>query len=175
MLQQRVQIVRGEDNKIHVRGLVPGQQLFKMPDGRVHVFYTTRKASNTTALPITLYSTTNKDGKIGIIKNVASPVQAAKIESKPKNQIPIKISRIATYSTKSQEQNNAGMKTLQTLQLSGQRFRTILNSTPNKDAATSTQETLNTIQVFNYFNMEFFIYCLCVFKFITLMYQICQP
>ncbi|EEB14731.1 fetal alzheimer antigen, falz, putative [Pediculus humanus corporis] len=34
---QRVQIIRGNDGKIQVRGLVPGQQLIQMADGKLHV------------------------------------------------------------------------------------------------------------------------------------------
>ncbi|XP_049831961.1 nucleosome-remodeling factor subunit NURF301 isoform X2 [Schistocerca gregaria] len=35
--QQRVQIVKGPDGKLQVRGLMPGQQLVQMPDGKLHV------------------------------------------------------------------------------------------------------------------------------------------
>lgn len=34
---QKVQIIRGPDGKITVRGLIPGQQLLQMPDGKLHV------------------------------------------------------------------------------------------------------------------------------------------
>ena len=36
--QQKVQIVRSADGKIQVRGLLPGQQLVQMPDGRLQIF-----------------------------------------------------------------------------------------------------------------------------------------
>lgn len=36
-VQQRVQILRGPDGKLQVRGLLPGQQLVQMPDGKLHV------------------------------------------------------------------------------------------------------------------------------------------
>lgn len=36
-IQQRVQIIRGPDGKLQVRGLMPGQQLVQMPDGKLHV------------------------------------------------------------------------------------------------------------------------------------------
>ncbi|XP_074105928.1 nucleosome-remodeling factor subunit NURF301 E(bx) isoform X2 [Cotesia typhae] len=39
--QQRVQILRGPDGKLQVRGLMPGQQLVQMPDGKLHVLNTT--------------------------------------------------------------------------------------------------------------------------------------
>ncbi|XP_063224982.1 nucleosome-remodeling factor subunit NURF301 isoform X2 [Bacillus rossius redtenbacheri] len=38
MTQQKVQILKGPDGKIQVRGLLPGQQLVQMPDGKLHVF-----------------------------------------------------------------------------------------------------------------------------------------
>ncbi|XP_030568428.1 nucleosome-remodeling factor subunit NURF301 isoform X3 [Drosophila novamexicana] len=41
----KVQIIRGPDGKVSVRGLNPGQQLVQMPDGKLHVLTTT--TSNT--------------------------------------------------------------------------------------------------------------------------------
>ncbi|KPU77735.1 uncharacterized protein Dana_GF24755, isoform B [Drosophila ananassae] len=41
----KVQIIRGPDGKVSVRGLNPGQQLVQMPDGKLHVL-TTTPASN---------------------------------------------------------------------------------------------------------------------------------
>ena len=37
-LQQKVQIVRSVDGKMQVRGLLPGQQLARMPDGKLIIF-----------------------------------------------------------------------------------------------------------------------------------------
>jgi nucleosome-remodeling factor subunit BPTF len=34
---QKVQIIRGPDGKVSVRGLMPGQQLIQTPDGKLHV------------------------------------------------------------------------------------------------------------------------------------------
>lgn len=34
---QKVQIIRGPDGKVQVRGLMPGQQIVQMPDGKLHV------------------------------------------------------------------------------------------------------------------------------------------
>ncbi|XP_054008049.1 nucleosome-remodeling factor subunit NURF301 isoform X1 [Hylaeus anthracinus] len=39
-IQQKVQILRGPDGKLQVRGLMPGQQLVQMPDGKLHVLNT---------------------------------------------------------------------------------------------------------------------------------------
>ncbi|XP_041673909.1 nucleosome-remodeling factor subunit NURF301 isoform X2 [Drosophila eugracilis] len=44
----KVQIIRGPDGKVSVRGLNPGQQLVQMPDGKLHVL-TTTSSSNATA------------------------------------------------------------------------------------------------------------------------------
>lgn len=45
---QRVQILRGPDGKIQVRGLMPGQQLVQMPDGKLHVLSTNQVQSPST-------------------------------------------------------------------------------------------------------------------------------
>ncbi|KAE8742342.1 hypothetical protein FOCC_FOCC012142 [Frankliniella occidentalis] len=37
---QRVQIIKHRDGKIQVKGLMPGQQLVQMPDGKLHVLDT---------------------------------------------------------------------------------------------------------------------------------------
>lgn len=42
---QKVQIIRGPDGKVSVRGLNPGQQLIQMPDGKLHVL-TSSQGSN---------------------------------------------------------------------------------------------------------------------------------
>ena len=39
--QQKVQIVRSSDGKIQVRGLLPGQQLVQLPDGKLKIFLQT--------------------------------------------------------------------------------------------------------------------------------------
>lgn len=36
-IPHKVQIIRGPDGKVSVRGLSPGQQLIQMPDGKLHV------------------------------------------------------------------------------------------------------------------------------------------
>ncbi|XP_034937972.1 nucleosome-remodeling factor subunit NURF301 isoform X2 [Chelonus insularis] len=50
-VQQRVQILRGPDGKLQVRGLMPGQQLVQLPDGKLHVLNTSQ---TTSASPLTL-------------------------------------------------------------------------------------------------------------------------
>nr|XP_016933941.1 nucleosome-remodeling factor subunit NURF301 isoform X3 [Drosophila suzukii] len=41
----KVQIIRGPDGKVSVRGLNPGQQLVQMPDGKLHVLTTTTSSN----------------------------------------------------------------------------------------------------------------------------------
>ena len=36
--QQKVQIVRSADGKTQIRGLLPGQRLVQMPDGKLQIF-----------------------------------------------------------------------------------------------------------------------------------------
>ncbi|XP_061402352.1 nucleosome-remodeling factor subunit NURF301 [Musca vetustissima] len=45
--QHKVQIIRGPDGKVSVRGLSPGQQLIQMPDGKLHVLTTTNSSAGT--------------------------------------------------------------------------------------------------------------------------------
>ncbi|XP_033215194.1 nucleosome-remodeling factor subunit NURF301 isoform X2 [Belonocnema kinseyi] len=49
--QQRVQILRGPDGKLQVRGLMPGQQLVQMPDGKLHVLNTNQSPQISTQSP----------------------------------------------------------------------------------------------------------------------------
>ncbi|XP_046429162.1 nucleosome-remodeling factor subunit NURF301 isoform X3 [Neodiprion fabricii] len=56
-VQQRVQILRGPDGKLQVRGLMPGQQLVQMPDGKLHVLNTGQAiAATPTQTPATTSS-----------------------------------------------------------------------------------------------------------------------
>lgn len=48
--QHKVQIIRGPDGKVSVRGLSPGQQLIQMPDGKLHVLTTASTLSSSTSL-----------------------------------------------------------------------------------------------------------------------------
>lgn len=64
-VQQRVQILRGPDGKLQVRGLMPGQQLVQMPDGKLHVLNTgqaiaTSPATSIVNIPITSVTTKNQ-------------------------------------------------------------------------------------------------------------------
>ncbi|XP_017842948.1 nucleosome-remodeling factor subunit NURF301 isoform X2 [Drosophila busckii] len=48
----KVQIIRGPDGKVSVRGLNPGQQLVQMPDGKLHVLTTTSATANASAIGV---------------------------------------------------------------------------------------------------------------------------
>lgn len=56
-VQQRVQILRGPDGKLQVRGLLPTQQLVQMPDGKLHVLNVSHGGTHLTQC-ITTNSTT---------------------------------------------------------------------------------------------------------------------
>jgi len=47
-VQQKVQILRGPDGKLQVRGLLPGQQLIQLPDGKLHVLNVSQTTVGTT-------------------------------------------------------------------------------------------------------------------------------
>ncbi|XP_073972080.1 nucleosome-remodeling factor subunit NURF301 E(bx) isoform X2 [Rhodnius prolixus] len=56
--QQRVQISKGPDGKLQVKGLMPGQQLVQLPDGKLHVLHTsnptvTSATTTTSGTPVT--------------------------------------------------------------------------------------------------------------------------
>jgi nucleosome-remodeling factor subunit BPTF len=57
-VQQRVQILRGPDGKLQVRGLLPGQQLVQMPDGKLHVLNVSQTVGTTIAQGAQTKSTT---------------------------------------------------------------------------------------------------------------------
>ncbi|XP_011866666.1 PREDICTED: nucleosome-remodeling factor subunit NURF301 isoform X2 [Vollenhovia emeryi] len=58
-VQQRVQILRGPDGKLQVRGLLPGQQLVQMPDGKLHVLNVSQTVATTVAQGAQTNSTTS--------------------------------------------------------------------------------------------------------------------
>ncbi|KAK9296382.1 hypothetical protein QLX08_009595 [Tetragonisca angustula] len=92
-IQQRVQIIRGPDGKLQVRGLMPGQQLVQMPDGKLHVLNnsqittpaqtggTTTQAktaiTSTTAKVATTANCTTKNSPSKTVTNTTQQVQSA--------------------------------------------------------------------------------------------------
>ncbi|XP_053954762.1 nucleosome-remodeling factor subunit NURF301 isoform X1 [Anastrepha ludens] len=87
--QHKVQIIRGPDGKVSVRGLNPGQQLIQMPDGKLHVLTTTTSSSGsqgvvTKKLPVKQATPTNSPG---ILKQITvKPIQkTVPVQSTPKS------------------------------------------------------------------------------------------
>ncbi|CAH1403971.1 unnamed protein product [Nezara viridula] len=87
--QQRVQISKGPDGKLQVKGLMPGQQLVQMPDGKLHVLHTaSTPVSNAVSTASTVATTSTSQqavvktpinskvatNKQVVIKQVNSPV-----------------------------------------------------------------------------------------------------
>lgn len=58
-VQQRVQILRAADGKLQVRGLLPGQQLVQMPDGKLHVLNVSQTVGTPLAQCVQSNSTTS--------------------------------------------------------------------------------------------------------------------
>lgn len=76
---QKVQVIRGPDGKISVRGLVPGQQLIQTADGKLHVVNTnTTNQAAKPATPAATSTTPNQQPKSAVIASkpniVAKPV-----------------------------------------------------------------------------------------------------
>ncbi|XP_002092980.3 nucleosome-remodeling factor subunit NURF301 isoform X2 [Drosophila yakuba] len=82
----KVQIIRGPDGKVSVRGLNPGQQLVQMPDGKLHVLTTTTssnsaaqgnkikvpiKATSTSSSPAITSAQTTTNPVTPVIKQIA--------------------------------------------------------------------------------------------------------
>ncbi|XP_017481790.1 PREDICTED: nucleosome-remodeling factor subunit NURF301 isoform X1 [Rhagoletis zephyria] len=90
--QHKVQIIRGPDGKVSVRGLNPGQQLIQMPDGKLHVLTTTTTAAASTGstqgvvakkLPVKQATPTNSPT---VVKQITvKPIQkTVPVQSTPK-------------------------------------------------------------------------------------------
>ncbi|XP_050741914.1 nucleosome-remodeling factor subunit NURF301 isoform X2 [Drosophila biarmipes] len=74
----KVQIIRGPDGKVSVRGLNPGQQLVQMPDGKLHVLTTTTSSNaaaqgNKIKVPIKPASTPSSP-VVTSVQSTANPV-----------------------------------------------------------------------------------------------------
>lgn len=85
--QQKVQIVRSNDGKIQVRGLLPGQQLVQMPDGKLQIF---SQPSSTTTTPNNTTTTVSQDSPGRIVVHpggVQTTPQAAPTTPQGKGQI----------------------------------------------------------------------------------------
>ncbi|XP_006608523.1 nucleosome-remodeling factor subunit NURF301 isoform X2 [Apis dorsata] len=101
-IQQRVQIIRGPDGKLQVRGLMPGQQLVQMPDGKLHVLNNsqaittlaqtgtttqTKTATTTTAAKVTTANCTTKTSPSKTSTNITQQVQAQQSQAQSQQTI----------------------------------------------------------------------------------------
>ena len=111
--QQKVQIVRSSDGKIQVRGLLPGQQLVQMPDGKLQIF-TNPNASPVASAPgpVAKPAVTPAGTMASPIK-VASPPGATILPTTPKPPLPTP----AATSTPQQQQQQQQQKQVVAQQL----------------------------------------------------------
>ncbi|KAK0170901.1 hypothetical protein PV328_008686 [Microctonus aethiopoides] len=100
-VQQRVQILRGPDGKLQVRGLMPGQQLVQMPDGKLHVLNTgqaiaTSPATSVVNIPITSVTTkTNaKTVMSKLISAKATPIKNSIVQNPQTSYVPPQTPRV---------------------------------------------------------------------------------
>lgn len=86
---QKVQIIRGPDNKVMVRGLNPGQQLIKLPNGKLHVLTTSPAPAGKTVMKVNV-PTTPKQILTKTIPHTPSPqiIQGAKTPVVIRQQLP---------------------------------------------------------------------------------------
>lgn len=75
-IQQKVQIIRGPDGKLQVRGLMPGQQLVQMPDGKLHVLNTGQAIGSPATS--TVNSSTTATTPAPAVKTVVTKITPAK-------------------------------------------------------------------------------------------------
>ena len=99
--QQKVQIVRSSDGKIQVRGLLPGQQLVQMPDGKLQIF-TNPNASPVASAPGSVTKPVVTPGTLASPIKVASPPGATVLPTTPKP--PAIATAAATSSPQQQKQ-----------------------------------------------------------------------
>ncbi|KAG7208953.1 hypothetical protein KM043_015126 [Ampulex compressa] len=137
-VQQRVQILRGPDGKLQVRGLMPGQQLVQMPDGKLHVLNTgqaiTTSLAQTTGANSTSSNTPTKGVSTTNTAKAATPGGAASKAS------PAKVTSNTTQPTQTAQQSQAQ---------SGQSSQRGKSTTATIAVATPTQTTKNAIVVAN--------------------------
>ena len=98
--QQKVQIVRSSDGKIQVRGLLPGQQLVQMPDGKLQIF-TNPNASPVAPAPGSASKPVVTPGTLASPIKVATPPGATALPPTPK---PPTIATAASVNSSPQQQ-----------------------------------------------------------------------
>ncbi|XP_031848362.1 nucleosome-remodeling factor subunit NURF301 E(bx) isoform X5 [Nomia melanderi] len=127
-IQQKVQILRGPDGKLQVRGLMPGQQLVQMPDGKLHVLNTGQAITTTPAQSAANSSTTQAKTATTTATKSTSNATASKTS-------PTKAAANATQQAAQQSQ--------------AQTQQAVQRTTTTVAIATPTQTTKNAIVVAN--------------------------
>ncbi|XP_011164539.2 nucleosome-remodeling factor subunit NURF301 isoform X2 [Solenopsis invicta] len=133
-MQQRVQILRGPDGKLQVRGLLPGQQLVQMPDGKLHVLNVSQTVGTTIAQGAQTKSTTTTTTPQAKTVTTVSP------KTTTENTATAKTSPSAKTTA------NSTAQTPQQTQVAVQRVKT---ATMTLTPATAAQGTKNAIVVTN--------------------------
>lgn len=110
---QRVQIMRSADGSLTVKGLLPGQQLVQMPDGKLQVLTTTQiqqattqqSTPKTTTTKTVIKSANTPTGKVVLQGNQVKTIMQASTQSPAKGQVIVKqqtgnvVQKIATPNT----------------------------------------------------------------------------
>ncbi|XP_077275780.1 nucleosome-remodeling factor subunit NURF301 E(bx) isoform X1 [Temnothorax americanus] len=134
-VQQRVQILRGPDGKLQVRGLLPGQQLVQMPDGKLHVLNVSQTMGTTQgAQTNSTTSTTPKAKTVTAVSKTATESTTATKTSPT--------AKATANSTVQQAQTPQQAQVVQTVQR-------VKSATMTLTPATAAQATKNAIVVTN--------------------------
>ncbi|XP_020295522.1 nucleosome-remodeling factor subunit NURF301 isoform X2 [Pseudomyrmex gracilis] len=137
---QRVQLLKMSDGRVHVRGLLPGQQLFKLPDGKLHVI----SVSQAVSTPVAQSGQTNSTSTTTPQTKTATVISATKVMASESGTT-TKISA----NTKSSPKTTAS-STLQQVQSSPvQVVQAVQRVKSTSSAALPTQATKNAIVVAN--------------------------
>ncbi|KAK2580560.1 hypothetical protein KPH14_007689 [Odynerus spinipes] len=137
-IQQRVQILRGPDGKLQVRGLMPGQQLVQMPDGKLHVLNTAQAITTTIAHTNSTTTSTPTTQTKAVITNTAK-VSTSSGATSNKNSP----AKVATSLSQVSTPQSSQTQTQQAVQKVGK------SSTVTIASVTPTQSTKSAIVVAN--------------------------
>ncbi|XP_011691661.1 PREDICTED: nucleosome-remodeling factor subunit NURF301 isoform X2 [Wasmannia auropunctata] len=144
-VQQRVQILRGPDGKLQVRGLLPGQQLVQMPDGKLHVLNVSQTVGTTIAQGAQTKSTTTATAPQAKTVTTVSPKTTTESTTATKTSPSAK----ATANSTVQVQTPQQVQVVQTVQRVKSATMTLapVATTPTKNAivVTSTGQAAQVI------------------------------
>ncbi|XP_029040603.1 nucleosome-remodeling factor subunit NURF301 isoform X2 [Osmia bicornis bicornis] len=139
-IQQKVQILRGPDGKLQVRGLMPGQQLVQMPDGKLHVLNTAQAITTSLAQSGTTSTTQTKVTTTTTATKVVTTTNATTNKTSP--------TKAAANSTQQVQTAQSQVQPQQAAQ-GAQRSTTTTTTTVPVAAATPTPPAKNAIVVAN--------------------------